>query len=212
MTSIDPVAAGFVAALGRPGGNVTGIASLNRDLSAKRIELLREMFPKFSRLAILWDEDAPGPQIGFKNYETAAQALKLRVQSLAIRGPKPDLEGAFRAAKIEGAETIIVIANPTMSEHLATVMALSLKHLLPSMGEHDTYANAGTLVSYGASQAEIGKRIAVYVDKILKGAKPGDLPVEQPTKFELAVNLKTAKSLGIKIPQSILVRADKVIE
>lgn len=212
VTSIDPVAAGFVATLARPGGNITGIANLQRDLSAKRIEMLREMFPKLSRLAILWDEKGPGPKIAFKNYEAAAQALKLRVQSLAIHGPKPELEEAFRAAKTGGAEVIIVVANPTMSQHRATVMALTLKHRLPSMAENDTYPDAGGLMSYGASFSEIYQRIAVYVDKILKGAKPADLPVEQPTKFALVINMKTAKALGIKIPQSILVRADRMIE
>ena len=212
MASIDPVVAGFVASLAHPGGNITGIANLQRDLSAKRIEMLREIFSKLSRLAILWDEDGPGPKIAFKNYETAAQALKVGVQSLAIHGPKPELEEAFRAAKMRGAEAIIVVGNPTMNAHRAIVMALSLKHRLPSMVENEPYVNDGGLMSYGASLSEISQRIAVYVDKILKGAKPADLPVEQPTKFELVVNMKTAKALGIKIPQSILVRADKVIE
>jgi putative ABC transport system substrate-binding protein len=212
VTSIDPVAAGFVAALARPGGNITGIASLLRDLSAKRIEMLREIFPRLSRLAILWDEGGPGPQMAFKNYETAAQALKVQIQSLAIRGPKPELQGAFRAAKTGGAEAIIVVANPTMVEHRATAMARSLKHRLPSMAETEDYVEDGGLMSYGASLSEISQRIAVYVDKILKGAKPADLPVEQPTKFELVLNMKTAKALGIKIPQSILMRADKLIE
>ena len=212
VASIDPVTAGYVATLARPGGNITGVANLLRDLSAKRIEMLREMFPRLSRLAILWDEEGPGPKIAFKNYETAAQALKVRFQSLAIRGPKPELEGAFRAAKTGGAEIIIVVANPTMFAHRATVMALSRKHRLPLMGETEIYADDGALVSYGPSLSEISQRIAVYVDKILKGAKPTDLPVEQPTKFDLTINMKTAKALGIKIPQSILVQAGKVIE
>jgi putative ABC transport system substrate-binding protein len=212
MTSIDPVAAGYVAALAHPGGNITGIANLQRDLSAKRIEILKEMFPKLSRLAILWDEAGPGPKIAFKNYETAAQAVKLQVQSLAIHGPKPELEGAFQAAEIGGAEAIIVVGNPTINPHRSTVMALALKHRLPSMVENDAYVDAGGLMAYGASLPEIYQRIAVYVDKILKGAKPADLPVEQPTKVELVVNLKTAKALGVKFPQSVLVRADRVIE
>ncbi len=212
VTSIDPVAAGFVATLARPGGNITGIANLQRDLSAKRIEMLREMFPRLSRLAILWDEAGPGPKIAFKNYETAAQALKLRFQSLAIHGPKPDLEGAFQAAKAEGAQAIIVVGNPTINPYRATVMALALKHRLPSMAEHDAWVDSGGLMSFGASLPEIYQRVAVYVDKILKGAKPADLPVEQPTRLELVVSMKTAKALGIKIPNSILVRADKVIE
>ncbi|MBI3042998.1 MAG: ABC transporter substrate-binding protein [Betaproteobacteria bacterium] len=212
VASIDPVAAGYVATLARPGRNITGVANLLRDLSAKRIEMLREMFPRLSRLAILWDEEGPGPQIAFKNYETAAQALKVRFQSLAIRGPKPELEGAFRAANAGGAEVIIVVANPMMFAHRATVMALSRKHRLPLIGETAIYVDNGALASYGPSLSEISQRIAVYVDKILRGEKPADLPVEQPTKFDLTLNMKTAKALGIKIPQSILVQAGKVIE
>ena len=212
VTSIDPVAAGFVATLARPGGNITGIASLQRDLSGKRIEILLEMFPRLSRLAVLWDEAGPGPRIASKNYETAAQTLKLNFQSIPIHGQKPELEGAFQAAKIGGAEAIIVVGNPTINPHLATVTALALKHRLPSVAENVTWVASGALMSYGASLPEIYQRIAVYVDKTLKGGKPADLPVEQPTKYELAVNLKTAKALGIKIPNSILVRADKVIE
>lgn len=212
VTSIDPVAAGFAASLARPGGNITGIANLQRDLSAKRIEMLQKMLPKLSRLAILWDEAGPGPRIAFKNYEAAAQALKLRVQSLAIHGPKPELEGAFQAAKSGGAEAIIVVGNPTINPHRATVMALARKNRLPSMSENDAWVDSGGLISYGASLPEIYQRIAVYVDKILKGAKPADLPVEQPTKFELVVNMKTAKALGIQVPQSLLLGANRLIE
>ena len=212
IASIDPVAAGFVATLARPGGNITGIATLLRDLSAKRIEILRELFPRLSRLAILWDVDGPGPKIAFNNYENAARALKLRVQSLGIHGAKPELERAFRAAKTGGAEVIIVVANPTTFAHRVTVMNLSFKNRLPSMVENDAWVNDRALVSYGASMSEISQRIAVFVHRILKGAKPADLPVEQPTKYELVLNMKTAKALGIKIPQSILVRADRVIE
>ena len=212
MSSIDPVAAGYVDSLAHPGGNITGIASLARDLSAKRIELIREMFPKLSRLAILWDAGGPGPKVAFASYEAAARALGLRVQSLAIRGPMPELESAFRAAKTGRAEAIIVVANPMTGQHRRTILTLSSRNRLASMVEHDNWANDGGLASYGASIAEIAQRIAAFVDRILKGAKPGDLPIEQPTKFELVINMKTAKALGITIPQSILVRADKIIE
>ena len=212
VASIDPVAAGYVAALARPGGNITGVANLLRDLSAKRIEMIREMLPRFSRLAVLWDEDGPGPRIAVRNYETAAQALKVRFQSLAIRGPKPELEGAFRAAKAGGAEVIIVVANPTINAQRAAVIELSHKHRLPLMAEITGWVNNGALVSYGPSASEISQRMAVFVHRILTGAKPAELPVEQPTKFELVINLKTAKALGVTIPQSILVRADRVIE
>jgi putative ABC transport system substrate-binding protein len=212
VTSIDPVTAGYVASLAHPGGNITGVASLNRELSAKRIELLREIFPKLSRMAILWDEAGPGPKTAFKNYEAAAKAMKVRVQSLAIQGSRPDIEGAFRAAKTGGAEVIVIVANPTINANRMTVMELALKYRLPSMVENDTYIDGGGLMSYGTSRSEITQRMAVYVDKILKGAKPSNLPIEQPTKFELVINMKTAKALGIKIPNSILVQAIKVIE
>lgn len=210
--SIDPVAAGYVATLARPGGNITGIVTLNRALGAKRIEMLQEILPKLTRLAILWDADGPGPKVAIQNYERAAHALKVRVQSLAIHGPKPDLEGALHAAKAARAELLLVVANPLVSQHRAALMALALKHRIPVMAEHGIYLGAGALVSYGADYSKTAERLAVYVDKILKGAKPADLPVEQPTTFELGLNLKTARALDIKIPRTVLLRADKVIE
>lgn len=212
VASIDPVVAGFVASLANPGGNVTGIANLQRALSAKRIEMLQEIVPKFSRLAIIWDEDGPGPQVAFKNYDAAARALRIKVQSLPIRGAQPNLEKLFQAARQAGAEAVLVVSNPKMSAHRAALMGLALQHRLPSMTENDTYLDAGALVSYGASLSEISQRMAVYVDKILKGAKPADLPVEHPTKFDLRVNLKTARAIGVPIPNSILLRAEKIIE
>ena len=212
MSSIDPVAAGYVDSLAHPGGNITGIANLQRELSAKRIELIREMLPKLSRLAILWDAGGPGPKIAVENYEAAARALGLRVQSLAIRGPSPELESAFRAARTGRAEAIIIVSNPTMAQHRTAIMALSDRNRLASMVESGIWVNEGGLLSYSTSVAEVAQRLAAFVHRILKGAKPADLPVEQPTKFELVVNMKTAKALGITIPQSILVRADRVIE
>ena len=212
VASIDPVAAGYVDTLAHPGGNITGIANLRRDLSAKRIELIREMLPKLSRLAILWDADGPGPKIAVEKYETAARLLGLRIQSLAIRGPRPELESAFRAARTGRAEAIIIVTNPTTDQHRTTIMALSTRNRLAAIVEHANWANAGGLVSYAPSHSEIAQRIAAFVDRILKGAKPADLPVEQPTLFDLVLNMKTAKALGLKISNSILVQATKVIE
>ncbi len=212
VASIDPVIAGFVASLSNPGGNLTGIANLQRALSAKRIEMLQAIVPKLSRLAIIWDEDGPGPQVAFKNYLAAAKALHINVQSVPIRGAQPDFEKLFQSARQAAAEAVLVVSNPRMTSYRATLMELALQHRLPSMTENDTYVDAGALVSYGASLLEISKRLAVYVDKILKGARPADLPVEQPTKFDLRVNLRTARAIGITIPSRILLQADKVTE
>lgn len=212
VSSIDPVAVGYVDGLARPGGNITGLTSLARDLSAKRVELLKEVFPKMSRLAILWDADGPGPQVAYKEYEVAARGFKLHLQSLAVRGPKPDLEGSFQAAKKVRADTLIIVANPLISQYLKRVLELATRNRLPSMNESTQYVDAGGLLSYGANRSDLFRRAAYYVDKILKGTKPADLPVEQPTKFEFVINLKTAKQIGLTIPQSVLYRADKVIK
>jgi len=211
-SSVDPVAAGYVDSLAHPGGNVTGLTSLGRELSAKRVELLKEIFPKMSRLAILWDVDGPGSKVAFDEYEAAARAFKLEPQSLGIRGPKPDLEGAFQAAKKRRADALIVVANPLIRQHQKPVLGLATSYRLPSMNEFSESVDAGGLVSYAANQVDLRRRIATYVDKILKGAKPADLPVEQPTKFELVINLKTAKEIGLTIPPNVLARADKVIK
>ena len=210
--SIDPVAAGYVATLARPGGNITGVANLRRELSTKRIQLLREIFPKLSRLAVLWDSDGPGPKVAVASYEAAAEAAGIRVQSLAIRGPQPDLESAFRAATSDRAEALIVVSNPLTTQHRPAILALSLKSRLPAIGESEDWTNAGALISYAPSTGEIAQRLAAYVDRILKGGKPAELPVEQPTNFDSDLNLKTAKALGVKLPQPVLVRAGRLIE
>ena len=212
VATVDPVATGIVDSLARPGGNITGLASLVRDLSAKRLELLKEVLPKTSRVAVLWDPDAPGPAIAFKEYEAAARALKLQLQSLEVRGPNPDFEGAFQAAGKGRAGALVTIRNPLIARYPKQIADLAIKNRIPSAYEGSQYVEAGGLMSYSANDVDLWRRAATYVDKILKGTKPADLPVEQPMKFELVINLKTAKQIGLTIPQSVLYRADKVIK
>ncbi len=208
----DPVATGLVNSLARPGGNITGITRLTRDLSGKRLELLKEAVPEISRVGVLWNTNAPGPPIAFKEYETAARALKIPFQSLEVQGPNPDLEGAFQAAAKGRVNALITIRDALFLGYAKRIADLAIKNRLPSMSEGNEFIEAGGLVSYAASDGDSFRRAAIYVDKILKGAKPADLPVEQPMKFELVINLKTAKQLGLTITQSVLYRADKVIK
>jgi putative ABC transport system substrate-binding protein len=208
----DPVALGIVDSLARPGGNITGFTRLTRELSGKRLELLKEAVPGISRVGVLWDADAPGPAIAFKEYEAAARALKIQLLSLEVRGPDPDLEGAFQAGAKGRAHALITIVNPVLLRYPKRIADLAMKNRLPSMHELSQYVEGGGLMSYAANVVDQYRRAATYVDKILKGTKPGDLPVEQAAKFELVVNLKTARALGITIPQSVLFRADRVIE
>jgi putative tryptophan/tyrosine transport system substrate-binding protein len=212
VTNFDPVAFGLVASLAQPGGNVTGLTLLTRDLSGKRLELLKEVVPGISRFAILWIAPAARGDYPFQEYEATARALKIQLQSLEVRGPNPDLEGAFRAAAKGRASALITVRNPALTRHTKRIVDLAIKNRLPSMFESPDYVEAGGLVSYAADYNEIFRRAAVFVDKILKGAKPADLPVEQPTKFEFVINLKTAKQLDLTIPQSVLYRADRVIK
>ena len=212
VSSVDPVAAGYVESFAHPGGNITGLAWLNRDISAKRLELLKELLPKLSSGAILWDADGPGPAVAFKEYTAAARAFKIDLRSLEVRGPNPDFAGAFQAAKSGRTEALIVVGNPLMSQHMKSIFEFATKHRLPSMTEEDRYVDAGGLMSYGAKFADLYRRAAVYVVEILKGAKPGDLPVKLPAKFEIFINLKTAQQIGLVIPQHLLVQADKVIK
>ena len=211
-TNQDPVATGVVDSLTQPGGNITGLTRLGRELSGKRLELLTEVVPGILRVGVLWDANAPGPIIGFREYEAAARALKIQLQSLEVRGPKPDLKGAFQAAAKGRTTALITITNPALNSYTTRIAELAIKNRLPSMYEASRYVEAGGLVSYSANEGENYRRVAYYVDRILKGAKPADLPVEQPTKFELVINLKTAKQIGLTIPQSLLYRADKVIK
>jgi ABC-type uncharacterized transport system substrate-binding protein len=211
VTTIDPVATGLIDSLAHPGGNITGLTQLTRELSGKRLELLKEVIPGISRVGILWDANAPAPTSAFKEYEAAALALKIPIQSLEARGPNPDLEGAFQAAAKGRTNALIAITNPVLTRFAKRIADLAIKNRLPLMCERLGYVEAGGLMSYSANDAESFRRAAAYVDKILKGAKAADLPVEQPTKFEFIVNLKTAKQIGLTIPPNVLARADKVI-
>lgn len=211
IATFDPVATGLIDSLARPGGNVTGVYTLQRELSGKRLELFKEMLPGISRVGVLWDPNIPGPVISYKEYETAARALQMTLESLEVRRPKPDFEGAYQAATNGRANALVVIANSLMNRYRKDIADLAIKTRLPVMCERSDYVESGGLVSYGADAAERYKRAVVYVDKILKGAKPADLPVEQPTRFEFVINLKTAKQIGLTIPPNVLARADKLI-
>jgi len=211
VTTQDPVAMGLVDSLARPGGNITGLTSLSRELSGKRLELLKETVPGMSRVGVLWDTNAPGPIIGFKEYEAAARALKIQLQSLEVRGPNPDLQRAFQVAAKRSPNALVTIRGAALNRYHKQIADLAIKNRLPSMYEGSVWVEAGGLMSYATNQADQYRRAAVYVDKILKGRKPSDLPVEQPMKFELVFNLVTAKQIGFTIPPNVLVRADRVL-
>jgi putative ABC transport system substrate-binding protein len=211
VLSGDLVATGLVASLARPGGNVTGLSNLSPDLSGKRLELLKETVPGIVRIGVLWDTEGPGPRLVFKETQNAAEVLKLQLQSLEIRGPKPDLDAAFKAAITSRARALLTIGNPLMTRHRGAIVDRAGKNRLPAMYPDRRFMDAGGLMSYGVDQNALYSRLSYYVDKILKGAKPADLPVEQPTKFEFVINLKTAKQIGLIIPPNILARADRVI-
>ena len=212
VTTADPVASGLIDSLARPGGNITGLTRLTRDLNGKRLELLMEMVPGISRVGILLQSDSTSGGIHFREYETEARTLKIQVQSLGVRGQNPDFERAFHAAAKGRVNALITIRNGLTDVYRKQIAELATKNRLPSMYESSNHVEAGGLMSYSANESESFRRAAVYVDKILKGAKPADLPVEQPTKFEFVINLKTAKALNLTIPQSVLFRADKVIK
>ena len=212
ISSVDPVNAGYVESFAHPGGNITGVAWLNRDISAKRIELLMELLPKLSRIGILWDGDGPGPAVAFKEYSAAASAFKLDLRSLEVRGPTPDLVGALQGAKNGNLDAVIIVGNPLMSQHMKTLFPLVTKHKLPSMTEEDRYVGAGGLISYGANLSDLYRRAAEYTVEILKGAKPGDLPIKLASKFDVFVNLQTANQIGVVVPQRVLLQADKIIK
>jgi ABC-type uncharacterized transport system substrate-binding protein len=212
VLSVDPVATGLVDSLARPGGNITGLTNLARDLSGKRLELFKEVVPGISHIGMLRDADDPSATLGFKEYEAVGPALKVQLQSLEVRGPNPNLEGAFQAAAKGRASALIAIRGFLFNRYPKPIADLAIKNRLPSMYEGRDYVEVGGLMSYASNDAEQWRRAAYYVDKILKGAKPADLPVEQPMKFELVINLKTAKQIGLTIPQSVLYRADRVIK
>jgi putative ABC transport system substrate-binding protein len=210
-TTADPVATGLIDSLARPGGNITGLTRITRDLNGKRLELLKEVVPTTSRVGVLFQAGSTSGDIHFKEYETAARALKIELQSLGVRGQNPDFEGAFQTAAKRRVSALITITNSLTSFYRKQISDLAIKNRLPSMYETGNYTEAGGLISYSANEVDQYRRAAVYVDKILKGAKPADLPVEQPTKFELVINLKTAKQIGLSIPPNVLARADRVI-
>jgi putative ABC transport system substrate-binding protein len=212
MVSSDPIGTGFVASLARPGGNITGQSMLTPELSGKRLELLREIVADVSVVIALADLDDPPVALSLKETEIAAKALGIKVEVVAVRAPD-DFDGAFTSAVSNlHPQALIVLPAPLMSIHAGHIAALALKHRLPSIALNSESPKAGILLSYGADTYDLYRRTAIYVDKILKGAKPADLPVQQPTKFELVINLKTAKALGLTIPELFLARADEVIE
>jgi putative tryptophan/tyrosine transport system substrate-binding protein len=211
VASFDPVATRIINSLARPGGNITGVARLQRELAGKRLELLKETTPRITRVGVLWNSDSPGPHQAFKEYEAAAGALRIQLRSLEVRSPNADFEEIFRATTKDQVNALITARNSVLDRYRNRIAELAIKIRTPSMCDITRYVEAGCLMSYSAQEEEGYRRAAVYVDKILKGAKPGDLPVEQPMKFEFVINLKTAKQIGLTIPQSVLYRADRVI-
>jgi putative ABC transport system substrate-binding protein len=212
VAGIDPAEVGLVASLARPGGNVTGVTRIGPELVGKRLELLKESVPTVSRVAILWhDASNPNTASMLREARAAAGKLRLHLESLEVKA-RGDLEGAFAAMAQKGAGAFITVQDGFTLAHRTRIVDLAAKTRLPGMYETRDWTDAGGLLSYGASDFELYRRAAYYVDRILKGTRPADLPVEQPTRFELVVNLKTAKALGLTIPQSVLVRADRVIQ
>jgi putative ABC transport system substrate-binding protein len=206
----DPVGNGFVASLARPAGNITGLAALRSELSGKRLELLQEILPKLSRVAVLGSSPNPGNAQSLREVELAAAAIGVQLQYVDVRGPK-DIEPAFQEASKGRADAILVLAGPVFNSPRSQVVDLAVKSRIPAIYDRQDFAEVGGLMSYGTSVVDLDRRAATFVDKILKGSKPADLPVEQPTKFELTINLKTAKQIALKIPPNVLARADRVI-
>jgi putative ABC transport system substrate-binding protein len=209
-SSSDPVGTGFVTSLAHPGGNITGLSLLGPDLSTKRLEMLKEIVLGVSRVAVFWNPDDPAAKISLRETEDAAKALAMHLQILEIREAS-DFQSAFRAANQGGARALILLPAPIMATQAKQIAELALKNNLPAISPVSEFPNAGGLMSYGANLADLYRRAATYVDRILKGAKPADLPIEQPTKFELVINLKAAKQIGLMIPPNVLARADRVI-
>ena len=210
-TSPDPVELGLVASLARPGGNITGVISLSNELSGKRVEILKQVVPRATRVAILSDPDNRSSALIVRDAGKVAKSLGVVVQSVGARGQK-EFDAAFSTMKRGGADGIILAVNTPFIADRRRLAELAVANRLPMVAPAREYAEAGGLVSYGTDYSERFRRAAIYVDKILKGAKPGELPIEQPTKFELVINLKTAKLIGLTIPQSVLGRADELIQ
>ena len=207
----DPVATGIVESLARPGGNITGLSQMNPELIGKRLELLKEIVPELSSVAVLWNPEDPISILGWKEIQLPARKLKVEAHSLEVRSPG-DLDKALDEAARTRAGALVIMPNPVFVTNLRRIADFAARNRLPSIFHLREFANDGGLVSYGVDRSDLFRRAATYVDKILKGANPADLPIEQPTKFELVINLRTAKALGLNVPPSLLARADEVIE
>ena len=210
MFDDDPVGSGFVASLARPGGNITGLSTLSPEISGKQLELLKEIVPKLSRVGVLGDVTRPGIPQELREINVAADAFRVQVQYLEVRGSK-DIKIAFRAAIKERVDAVVVLGSPVLTSERKQVVELAVKSRLPAIYAREEPVEDGGLLSYGVSIADLSRRAATYVDEILKGAKPADLAVEQPKNFELIINLKAAKQIGLTIPPNVLARADRVI-
>jgi putative ABC transport system substrate-binding protein len=207
----DPVSSGFVASLARPGGNITGLSTLSPGVSGKQLELLNDIVPRLTRVAVLGSLIHPGTAQSLKEMEAGAQAMKLQLRFLNIADPK-ELDGAFGAARNERADALVVLTSVVTNTNRKPIADAAVRSRLPAIYYTAEWVEAGGLMSYGANFNDLFRRAAGYIDRILKGAKAGDLPIEQPTKFELVINLKTAKQIGVTIPPNVLARADKVIK
>jgi putative tryptophan/tyrosine transport system substrate-binding protein len=207
----NPVEAGLVESLSKPGGNITGLATIQNELTGKRLELLKEAVPKISRVAVVLNPEGQVPTQGYEPLKGFAQSLKISLEPLEIRKPN-EIDKAFAAIPKSRVDGLLLESDPVFNTNRQKVIALTAKNRLPAMYPERRWAEDGGMMAYGTDLIEVANRAAILVDKILKGAKPADLPVEQPTKFELAINLKTAKQIGVTIPQSVLFRADRVIK
>jgi len=210
-TAPDPVGSGLIASLAHPGGNLTGLSILATEVAAKRLELLKETIPKLSRVAVLWNPGNPAKVREMKETEDAARALGLTLRPVQVRGLN-DFNSAFSAITRERPDGLVTLVESLTLTHRRRIADFAAKRRLPMIAELRQFAEAGGLMTYGASQSDLFRRAATYVDKILKGAKPADLPVEQPMRFELVINMKTAKALDLTIPQTVLIRVDQVIQ
>jgi len=206
----DPVANGFVTSLARPGGNITGLSSLAPEISGKQLELLKEIVAKLSRVTVFGNSAEPGNEQAKQETEIAARAFAIELKYQDITSAK-ELDAAFKSARTGRANALMVLRNPVTSAHRKRLLDFSIKSRLPAIYANSEYVDAGGLMFYGPNSTDLWRKAAIYVDKILRGSKPADLPVEQPTKFELIINLKTAKQIGLTIPPNVLARADKVI-
>jgi putative ABC transport system substrate-binding protein len=210
LQDTDPVGSGFVASLARPGGNITGLAALSPEMSGKQLELLKQIMPKLSRVAVVGNSTVPGDAQGLRETVLAAGSFEVYLRYLDVVNPK-DIESVLQAAAKGRADALLFLGNPSLNTYRQQVVNLVAKHRLPAAYGRPEYIESGGLMYFGTSYNDLARRAATYVDKILKGAKPADLPVEQPTKFEFVINLKAAKQIGLTIPPSVLARADRVI-